>query len=87
MVEHHEIVTSPYHGVIKEIVIKENTRICEWEPLFIIQTESGEHKAVVVGISGSVQSIEVQEGDEVIPGMVLTYLKDDSILFQRESPK
>lgn len=52
----------------------------EWEPLFIIQTHYGENKVITVGIRGSVQSIEVQEGDEVIPGMVLSYVKDDSYI-------
>nr|WP_275695578.1 biotin/lipoyl-binding protein [Fredinandcohnia sp. SECRCQ15] len=40
----------------------------------------GENKTIAIGISGRVQSIEVQEGDEVIPGMVLAYLREDSIL-------
>ncbi|MFS0863993.1 hypothetical protein [Fredinandcohnia sp. 179-A 10B2 NHS] len=80
--EHHEIVTSPYHGVIKEIPIKEKSKIGEREPLFIIQTLNGENKAITVGINGRVHSIEVQIGDEVIPGMVLTYIKDDSIVLE-----
>ncbi|RFB13593.1 hypothetical protein DZB84_16640 [Bacillus sp. HNG] len=78
--EHDEIITSPYHGIIKEIIIKENAKIDEGEPLFIIQTLTGENKAIKVGIRGSVQSIEVQVGDEVIPGMVLTYVKDESFI-------
>ncbi|MEH7223576.1 hypothetical protein V7112_07130 [Bacillus sp. JJ1566] len=78
--EYDEIITSPYHGTIKKIKIKEKDKVAEWEPLFIIQTLYGEDKTIAVGIRGSVQSIEVQEGDEVIPGMVLTYVKDDSFI-------
>ncbi len=78
--EHDEIITSPYHGIIKEVIIKEKEKISEWEPLFVIQTLNGEDRVITVGIRGSVQSIEVQEGDEVIPGMVLTYVKDDSYI-------
>jgi biotin carboxyl carrier protein len=79
-VEHDEIITSPCHGIIKKIKVKEKDKIMEWEPLFIIQTHYGENKVITVGIRGSVQSIEVQEGDEVIPGMVLSYVKDDSYI-------
>ncbi|MCH1625772.1 biotin/lipoyl-binding protein [Fredinandcohnia quinoae] len=78
--EYDEIVTSPYHGKIKAIPIQEDSLITEWEPLFIIQSLEGENKTIAIGISGRVQSIEVQEGDEVIPGMVLAYLREDSIL-------
>lgn len=78
--DYDEIVTSPYHGTIKAIPIQENAKITEWQPLFIIQTLDGENKTIAIGISGRVQSIEVQEGDEVIPGMVLTYIREEPIL-------
>jgi biotin carboxyl carrier protein len=32
---------------------------------------------IQTSVSGEVESIEVQEGDNVIPGMVLAYIKED----------
>ncbi|MGC4379194.1 hypothetical protein WD019_20080 [Fictibacillus sp. Mic-4] len=74
---YREMITSPYYGVIEEVIVKKNTRIYEWEPLFEIKTENGTIKSVTVGVSGEVESLEVQEGDKVIPGMVLAYVKED----------
>lgn len=74
------MVTSPCHGVIKEVSIKKHSRIYEWEALFLIQTRSEEIETVKIELSGEVQSLEVQKGDEVIPGMVLAYIKEDTFV-------
>jgi acetyl/propionyl-CoA carboxylase alpha subunit len=78
--EYHEMITSPCYGVIKNISIEKHSRIYEWEPLFLIQTRSGEIETIKVGLSGKVQSLEVQKGDKVIPGMVLAYVKEDTMV-------
>lgn len=71
------VVLSPFYGRIEKISIKRESRIYEWEPLFQIQTDEGTVETIYTGISGEIQSLEVQEGDKVIPGMVLAYVKED----------
>lgn len=71
------VVLSPCYGKVEKISIKEESRIYEWETLFMIKSESGKLEIVRTGLSGAVESLEVQEGDYVIPGMVLAYIKED----------
>lgn len=78
MVNHEYIISSCY-GTVEEISIDIESRIYEWEQLFQIKTVNGNMEAIRVGISGKVQSLEVQKGDRVIPGMVLAYIKEDLI--------
>lgn len=74
-----EFVISTCYGTIEEVAIDIHSRIYEWDPLFIIRTESGMIETIRVGISGKIQSLEVQKGDRVIPGMVLAFIKEDLI--------
>lgn len=71
------VVHSPVYGIVEEITIKDANRICESEPLFRIKTEQGTIEMVQTGMSGEIESLEVEIGDEVIPGMVLAYIKED----------
>jgi len=71
------VVLSPCYGKVERISIKNESRIYEWEPLFAIKTEAGNVEMIQTSVSGEVESLEVQEGDEVIPGMVLAYIKED----------
>lgn len=75
-----EMITSPYNGIVEQVLVKESVRIYEWEPLFLIKSEEGELLSIAVGVSGEVQSLEVQEGDNVIPGMVLAYVKEELVV-------
>ncbi|GLY11732.1 hypothetical protein [Bacillus badius] len=75
-----ELITSPYNGVVQQVLVQESIRIYEWEPLFLIRDEHGELLPVKVGVSGEIQSLEVQEGDKVIPGMVLAYVKEELVV-------
>ncbi|OCA82079.1 hypothetical protein [Pseudobacillus wudalianchiensis] len=75
-----EWIISPYQGVIQQILVKEKTRIYEWEPLFIIKGQAGVLYSVMMGVSGEIQSIEVQEGDYVLPDMVLAYVKEEVVV-------
>ncbi|UOQ92404.1 hypothetical protein MUO14_18340 [Halobacillus shinanisalinarum] len=75
-----EMITSPYHGIIEEICIQSNSRIYEWESLFIVRTDEDTIKTVATGMSGSVHSLEVKIGEEVIPGMVLAYIEEDLVV-------
>jgi hypothetical protein len=77
MFMYYGVVLSPCYGKIKKISIKNDSRIYEWETLFMIISESGTLETVQTSMSGEVESLEVQEGDYVIPGMVLAYIKED----------
>jgi biotin carboxyl carrier protein len=71
------VIISPCIGNVEKISIKNNERIYEWEPLFIIKSAEGTIEMVQTGVSGKIESLEVQVGDQVIPGMVLAYIKED----------
>ncbi|MEH7074891.1 biotin/lipoyl-binding protein [Neobacillus drentensis] len=74
---YYGVVLSPCYGKVERISILDESRIYEWETLFIIKSESGELETVQTSLSGEVESLEVQEGDYVVPGMVLAYIKED----------
>ncbi|MBT2700523.1 hypothetical protein J7E79_24610 [Bacillus sp. ISL-40] len=74
---YYGVVLSPCYGKVARISIKGESRIYEWETLFMIKSESGKLETVQTSLSGEVESLEVQEGDKVIPGMVLAYIKED----------
>lgn len=71
------VVLSPCNGRIEKVEIRNESRIYEWEPLFYIKTPEGEVEVIQTGVSGEIESLEVQVGEEVIPGMVLAYIKED----------
>jgi biotin carboxyl carrier protein len=71
------VVISPCFGRVEKVQIKREERIYEWEPLFMIKADDGHVEMIQTGVSGEVESLEVQEGDNVIPGMVLAYIKED----------
>lgn len=71
------VVLSPVYGTVEKVLIQEESRIYEWEILFSIKTHVGHIEKIQTGISGELESLEVQEGDNVIPGMVLAYIKED----------
>lgn len=75
--EHNEMIISPYHGVVRRIYIRENVKVDQWEPLFAIETTGGNFRQIRVGLSGMIDSLEVETGDKVVPGMVLAYLSED----------
>ncbi|MBM7646274.1 biotin carboxyl carrier protein [Scopulibacillus daqui] len=72
-----ELVTSPSFGTVEKVFVKDDMRVLEWEPLFIIRTENGSLEQIAVGVNGVINSVHVKEGDHVIPGMVMAFIKDD----------
>ncbi|WP_459500963.1 biotin/lipoyl attachment domain-containing protein [Bacillus sp. C1] len=74
---YYEIITSPCYGTVEKVSIDKDSRIYEWEPLFAIKNMSGKLEVIKMGCSGEVQSLEVEAGDKVIPGMVLAYVQED----------
>jgi biotin carboxyl carrier protein len=71
------VVLSPCNGKVEKVSVKDEARIYEWETLFMIKTETGYVETIQTNVSGKIESLEVQEGDEVIPGMVLAFIKED----------
>lgn len=76
----HEFVISSCYGVVEEVSIDIHSRIYEWEKLFTIRKANGNLEIVRFGLSGKVKSLEVQQGDRVIPGMVLAYINEDLVV-------
>ncbi|ARJ21082.1 MULTISPECIES: hypothetical protein [Bacillus] len=74
---YYDIITSPCYGIIEKVSINKDSRIYEWEPLFSIKDMNGKLEVIKMGCSGEVQSLEVEAGDKVIPGMVLAYIQED----------
>ncbi|AIK36420.1 hypothetical protein COM13_16575 [Bacillus pseudomycoides] len=77
---YYEIVTSPCYGTVEKVAIDKDSRIYEWEPLFAIKNMNGKLEVIKMGCSGEVQSLEVEAGDKVIPGMVLAYIQEDILI-------
>ncbi|HEK9100309.1 hypothetical protein KFD70_12435 [Bacillus pfraonensis] len=77
---YYEIVTSPCYGTVEKVSIDKDSRIYEWEPLFAIKNMDGKLEVIKMGCSGEVQSLEVEAGDKVIPGMVLAYIQEDILV-------
>lgn len=77
---YYGVVISPCYGTVEKVSIKNENRIYEWEPLFQIKTEDGKVEMIQTGLSGEIESLEVQEGDNVIPGMVLAFIKEDAFV-------
>jgi biotin carboxyl carrier protein len=71
------VILSPCSGTVEKITVKNDVQIYEWEALFTIKTDGGRVEEVQTGVNGEIESLEVQEGDYVIPGMVLAYIKEE----------
>ncbi|WP_088071443.1 hypothetical protein [Gottfriedia luciferensis] len=71
------VIVSDYHGIVERTAIEKDSRIYEWEPLFYIKTSDGNTRVIHQGISGEIVSLEVSQGDKVVPGMVLAFVKED----------
>jgi hypothetical protein len=71
------VVLSSCHGKVERVEITNESRIYEWDPLFYIKRPDGRVEVIKTGVSGEIESLEVHVGEEVIPGMVLAYIKED----------
>lgn len=74
---YEEIITSPYDGVIEKIFVQRHSQVYERDVLFKIRPNDGGLRTITASLSGSVQSLEVNEGEEVVLGMVLAYIAED----------
>jgi biotin carboxyl carrier protein len=69
------MVISTCYGEVKEVLIQPGAHIHERERLFLIRSEGDKMETISMDARGLVESLEVQQGDKVIPGMVLAYIK------------
>lgn len=69
------MVISPCYGEVKEVFIQQGAHIHERDQLFLIRGEGDRMETVSMAAKGLVESLEVQKGDKVIPGMVLAFIK------------
>jgi biotin carboxyl carrier protein len=71
-----EKVICPYNGVIKKIYINKKDFVVEKDVLFEIELDqNSELKWIYSGIRGTVSSLAIGKGEEVISGMVLASIK------------
>jgi biotin carboxyl carrier protein len=71
-----EKVICPYDGVIKKIYINKKDFVVEKDVLFEIElTQNRELKWICSGIRGTVSSLAIGKGEEVLSGMVLASIK------------
>lgn len=74
------IINSPCFGRIEQIMMKQLDYVYEWEKLFLIRTSRGTLEEITVGYSGSILSLDVEQGEDVTPATVLARLKDDLLI-------
>lgn len=74
---HTGVITSVYVGTVVEMKAERHAHVREGEVICTIQTQDGRMMPVTAELSGEIVSMEVEVGDEVIPGMVLAYVKED----------
>ncbi|WP_257346796.1 hypothetical protein [Pseudalkalibacillus decolorationis] len=76
MKEIFQTVFSPCNGIVEKVFVNESSYVYEWETLFLIRT-SEETEEISIGVSGSIISVEIAEGQEVYPETVLLTVRDD----------
>lgn len=62
MAVHFGVIISPCQGRVERVEITNESRIYEWDPLFYIKTPEGNVEVVQLGVSGEIESLEVQVG-------------------------
>jgi pyruvate/2-oxoglutarate dehydrogenase complex dihydrolipoamide acyltransferase (E2) component len=76
MIINHEVI-SPCYGIVEKVLREDSSFAYEGELIFIINTNELLVE-VLMEFSGIVMGIEVQVGDEVISGMILAFIQEDT---------
>lgn len=71
-------IYSPYKGIIKTVLIKQNDLVYEWEKLMFIEDENGVSLPVQLSYSGYIEKINVSSGERVNKGTIIGILKEDT---------
>lgn len=75
-----EAIYSPCSGTVEKVLKQENDYVYEWEKLFLIKANNGRFEEISVGISGSITSLKVKQGQKVESTTTLATIKDDFII-------
>lgn len=70
----HEVL-SPCVGIVDAVFLAINSPVEEGEEVIAIRTPDG-IVPVVAEVNGKMIGIEVEAGDEVIPGMIVAYIEE-----------
>jgi biotin carboxyl carrier protein len=72
-------IVSPLAGTIQQICFRTGDRVQEGTAIFTLVSEQGERVEVISRVSGTVGEMEVEQGEAVIAGMILTVVYMDDI--------
>lgn len=65
-----EVITAPMPGKVVELLVEENTRVKEGEPILILEAMKMQNEIIAI-ISGKIKNIHVKAGDAVTKDEVL----------------
>lgn len=65
-------IIAPLAGTIQQISCQTGEYVQEGETLFVLVSKEGETVPVISRVSGKVGELEVEQGEDVIEGMILT---------------
>jgi|GEM_PF-2605368 len=70
-------ITSQYFGIIRRIFQRESNYVHEKEVLCLLQTHDGKEVEVCSNFSGTLVSLNIEEGRKVAPHTVLAELEEE----------
>lgn len=70
-------VVTPFAGRIKQVRVGLGEKTNVGEAIFTISASEGQYD-ILSPVTGKAYSIEVEEGDEVIQGMILATVKEEA---------
>ncbi|MBC6971648.1 hypothetical protein H9I32_04170 [Bacillus sp. Xin] len=76
----NEEICSSYKGRVEEIFVDESSYVYEWEELMTIRKNDGTLEKVAVGVSGHIQSINIEVGQEIDVNTLLLTVEDDLLI-------
>jgi biotin carboxyl carrier protein len=70
-------VISHLRGMVESVLSQESSYVYEGESLFVIRT-AGRLVHISAEFNGVVTGLHVQPGDEIIPGMILAHMGENT---------
>lgn len=70
-------IIAPWAGTIQQISCQTGEYVQEGERLFVLVSKEGETVPVISRVNGKVGELEVEQGEDVIAGMILTVVYMD----------
>ncbi|KFN02053.1 hypothetical protein D0U04_16950 [Bacillus clarus] len=75
-----ESVYSPCYGKVEKLFVTKSSYVYEWERLAVIETMDKRKVEIKVGISGYIESLEVEEGQAIADKKLLITVRDDLLI-------